>query len=94
MIQIRLLSDKVHLWPIKPPERLPSGLYVDASRQDDKMQYKILGVGPGRRRKDGTIRPLEVKPGQMALVPFLQDCVTLSDGSIVANVNQIAAVWE
>lgn len=94
MIRIRLLGNSVHLYRLKPANQSQGGIYFDMSRQDDERRYHVLGVGPGKRMKDGTVRPIEVRPGQNVLIPYLQDAREFDDGTLVANADQIWAVWE
>ena len=93
MTYIRILGNRVHLQRILPRLQTPSGMHVVEKYADDKMQYLVLGVGPGRKSKKGVLRVPEVKAGDFVLVPRLQDSVTLSDGSFIVHASQILAKW-
>jgi co-chaperonin GroES (HSP10) len=86
MIQIRLLSDRVHLRRMQWAKRTDSGIHLVERYADDATQYRVLGVGPKV--------PPEVKPGCYVLIPMMQDSVTLKDETIVARASLIHAVWD
>jgi hypothetical protein len=85
MIQIRLLSGRVHLRRITPGLLTEAGLHLVERYADDAMCYHILGIGPNVDS--------EIQPGLNCLIPHLQDSVTLDDGTMVAKADQIHAVW-
>ena len=93
MIYIRLLGNRVHLRRMQAEMKTESGIHLIERYQDDRSQYLVLGVGPGRKSKKGVLRVPEVKAGDFVLVPRLQDSVTLSDGSFIVHASQIWAKW-
>lgn len=62
--------------------------------QDDEKQYRVLAVGPGRKLKNGTIVPLEVKPGDCILAELYTDHAKLPDGTRIIDAKDILAVWQ
>lgn len=94
MIYIRLLGNRVHVRRMKSALKSDGGIHLTERYQDDRAQYLVLGTGPGRKLKNGTILPMEVKAGDYVLIPWMQDSVTLSDETIVVNASQIWAKWE
>jgi co-chaperonin GroES (HSP10) len=93
MTQIRLLGNRVHLALVAPKLQTESGLHLVDRYLDDRMQYRVLGIGPGKRLKGGTILPIEVAPGMNVLIPRLQDSTALPDGTFIVNADQIWAAW-
>lgn len=94
MIKIKkLFGNRVLLEPISPRTVTDSGIHLVERYQDDRMQYRVLAVGPGRKGKKGAVIAPEVQPGQRCLIPYIQDCVHLPDGTVVAYADQIQAVW-
>ena len=94
MIHITLLGNRVHLRRMQAELKTESGILLLEKYQDDRSQYLVLGVGPGRKlKKTGELLPPEVKAGDYVLVPRIQDSVTLSDGSFIVHASQIWAKW-
>ena len=93
MTYIRLLGNRVHLRRMQAEMKTESGIHLIERYQDDRSQYLVLGVGPGRKSKKGVLLVPEVKAGDYVLVPRLQDSVTLSDGSFIVHASQIWAKW-
>lgn len=58
------------------------------------MQWRVLGVGPGRRTKKGILVPPEVAPGDCVLTGiYLGPKVALDDGTVVIDADEILAKW-
>lgn len=57
--------------------------------QDDKMQWRVLQVGTGKKI------PPEVRAGDCVLTPLYFDHYTFEDGSgcKIVGVDQLIAVW-
>jgi len=86
MTKIRLLGNRLHLWRLTPAEQSRGGIWFDMSRQDDRRQFRVLGVGPKA--------PPEIYPGCYVLIPWASNLVTLRDGSIIGDTSQVQAVWD
>lgn len=84
---MRLLSDRV-LIQIDKPERLSASkllhLPASARRQPHELyRGKVLATGPGKRRKDGRLGTMEVRPGDSVMFYWaagLIDVTELIDG--------------
>lgn len=68
----QMLRDEV-LVRLEKPERLTAStrlIIPDSAKRADFEMYQatVLACGPGRRRKDGKINPIEVKPGDKCLI--------------------------
>lgn len=89
MIAIRLLGETVHVAPLTPGFVSQGGIVRPEAYQDDRTQYRVLGVSA----KAATKYP-DIRPGQNCLVPHLSDSKMLSDGTVLINANQLWAVWD
>lgn len=67
-MNIKPLSDHILIEPIKQEEKTKTGIFLPETAEKERPeQGKVLGVGPGKKNKDGSYIPLEVKPGDRVL---------------------------
>jgi chaperonin GroES len=94
-MKLKLLANTALLKRLTPPAKSDGGiLYADRYR-DDRRQYCVLAVGPGKRQKDGSYRAPEVQPGQCCLYnPDMGNIADLDDGTILVNAARIECVWQ
>jgi chaperonin GroES len=93
---MRILGNRVLLKPLEPAERVGSIFIPERFRHHDPRlvaQYRVLAVGPGRLLKNGTLVPVEVKPGDVVLTNLYSDHQTLPDGTKLVDAGQIEAHW-
>ncbi len=67
MAHFRPLYDRVLVRRVEPEERSAGGLVIPDSAKEKPQQAEVIAIGNGRRLKDGTIRELQVKPGDRVL---------------------------
>lgn len=65
---IRPLFDRVLVEREDPESRTSSGLFLPEAGQEKSSFARIVAVGTGRVRKDGTLAPLKVEPGMRVLL--------------------------
>lgn len=91
---MKLLGNRVLLTPASRPMMSPGGVLYDMSRNDDRMQWFVLLVGPGRRLKGGTTLMPEVRPGDKCLFnPGMGVLYDFDDGRIIVDAEQIQMRW-
>jgi co-chaperonin GroES (HSP10) len=96
MAGLRLLRNT--LW-IEPAIRLQSQsrLYLSPRSQDqDQMQWRVLGCGPGRVTRKGVPVPMEIQPGDFILWKIdsggsLHD---FPDGRLIIDAATVIACWK
>ncbi len=67
-MMIKPLSDHILIEPIKEEMVTEAGIILPETAEREKPQKgKIIAVGPGRIKDDGTRIPLEVKVGDVVL---------------------------
>lgn len=86
------LSDKIIVKMDTADETSPGGIFLpDVSKKRPK-RGKVLSVGPGKRRDDGSLAPMSVHEGQRILfqeyvghnTPLGDDVIIISDSDVLA----------
>lgn len=67
MAQIRPLHDRVIVQRLAEEERTRGGIIIPDSAKEKPQKGKIVSTGKGRMADDGSIKPLDVKPGDEVL---------------------------
>jgi chaperonin GroES len=65
--KIRPLQDRLIVKRLEEDEKTASGLYIPDSAKEKPQQGKVLAVGKGKVREDGTVQPLDIKEGDVVL---------------------------
>jgi chaperonin GroES len=67
-MKLRPLYDRILCSRNKSPEKSTGGLHIPEEARELSPELTVIAVGHGRLQPDGTLRPLEVKPGDQVLV--------------------------
>lgn len=65
--KIRPLQDRLIVERLDGEEKTASGLYIPDSAKEKPQQGKVVSVGKGRIREDGSLQPLDLKEGDKIL---------------------------
>jgi chaperonin GroES len=65
--KVRPLQDRLIVERIENEEKTTSGLYIPDSAKEKPQQGRVLAVGKGKVREDGTVQPLDVREGDRIL---------------------------
>jgi chaperonin GroES len=65
--KIRPLQDRIIVKRLDSEEKTASGLYIPDSAKDKPQQGKVIAVGKGKVKEDGSVLPVEVKKGDKIL---------------------------
>lgn len=65
--KIRPLQDRLIVQRLEEDEKTASGLYIPDSAKEKPQQGKVLAVGKGKVKDDGSIQPLDLKVGDTIL---------------------------
>lgn len=90
---IRMTGNHVLLEPLPKPTASTGGILLAMAQNDDRKQWRVVAVGPGRKTKKGVLVAPEVAPGDRVVAELFQDHLTLPDGSVVADASNIVAKW-
>ena len=61
------LADRLLVRRIEEQETVRGGIIIPDTAKEKPMEGEVIAVGPGARREDGTIQPLDVKAGDRVL---------------------------
>jgi chaperonin GroES len=61
------LQDRLLVVRIDAEETTRGGIIVPDTAQEKPQEGRVVAVGPGRRLEDGSLRPLDVSPGDRIL---------------------------
>ncbi|MCI5064615.1 co-chaperone GroES [bacterium] len=65
--KIRPLQDRLIVKRLEEDEKTVSGLYIPDTAKEKPQQGKVLAVGKGKVREDGTIQPVDLAVGDVVL---------------------------
>ena len=63
----RPLQDRVLIRRVEQDEKTAGGIIIPDTAKEKPMEGEVVAVGPGARGEDGTLHPLDVKPGDRVL---------------------------
>ncbi|MCB0167333.1 MAG: co-chaperone GroES [Anaerolineae bacterium] len=66
-MNLKPLGDRLIVSPIEQEEMTASGIVLPETAKEKPMQGKVLAVGPGARKDDGSRAPLDVAEGDKVL---------------------------
>jgi len=61
------LHDRVLIRRIEQEEKTAGGIIIPDTAQEKPMEGEVVAIGSGARADDGTVTPLDVKPGDRIL---------------------------
>jgi chaperonin GroES len=64
---LRPLQDRVAVRRVEEDEKTKGGLFIPDTAKEKPVEAIVLAVGNGKVLEKGTIRPLDVKPGDRVL---------------------------
>lgn len=65
--KIRPLQDRLIVERIESDEKTASGIYIPDTAREKPQRGKVIAVGKGKVREDGTVHPLDLKSGDSIL---------------------------
>ncbi|NMC63487.1 MAG: co-chaperone GroES [SAR324 cluster bacterium] len=65
--KIRPLQDRLIVERVDSEEKTSAGIYIPDTAKEKPQQGKVVAVGKGKVREDGSIQPLDLKPGDTIL---------------------------
>ena len=66
-MKIRPLQDRVIVERVEAMEKSAGGLYIPDTAKEKPQEGKVIAVGKGKRKEDGTLIPPDVKAGDRIL---------------------------
>lgn len=65
--QLRPLGDRIVVKPIEEEEMTPGGIYVPETAKERPQEGRVIAVGSGEIRDDGTRVPLDLSVGDRVI---------------------------
>jgi chaperonin GroES len=66
-MRLKPLGDRIVIKRLESEEKTKGGLIIPDTAKEKPLEGKVVAIGPGRTLKNGTIRPLDVKVGDVVL---------------------------
>ena len=66
-MKLKPLGDRLLVEPIEQEEMTASGIVLPDSAKEKPMQGKVVAVGPGARKEDGSRASMDVSEGDTVL---------------------------
>lgn len=66
-VTIKPLHDRVLIELLEAEEKTRGGIILPDTAKEEKAEGKIVALGSGKRLKDGTLQPFEVKKGDRVM---------------------------
>jgi chaperonin GroES len=66
-MSIRPLQDRILIKRVREEEKTKGGIIIPDTAKEKPIEGKVIAVGKGAIQKDGSVRKLEVKQGDIVL---------------------------
>jgi chaperonin GroES len=95
-MKVRPLHDQVIVQRLEEEERTKGGIIIPDTAKEKPIEGKVIAVGTGRNKKDGTKIPLEVKKGNRVLYAKYAGTEVKMDGEeyLIMKEDDILAIIE
>ena len=95
-MKVRPLHDRLIVQRLEEEERTKGGIIIPDTAKEKPIEGKVIAVGTGKNKKDGTKIPLEVKRGNRVLYAKYAGTEVKIDGEeyLIMKEDDILAVIE
>jgi chaperonin GroES len=95
-MKVKPLHDQVIVQRLEEEERTKGGIIIPDTAKEKPIEGKVIAVGTGRIKKDGTKIPLEVKKGSRVLYAKYAGTEVKIDGEeyLIMKEDDILAIIE
>jgi chaperonin GroES len=95
-MKVRPLHDQVIVQRLEEEEKTKGGIIIPDTAKEKPIEGKVIAVGTGRIKKDGTKIPLEVKKGNRVLYAKYAGTEVKIDGEeyLIMKEDDILAIIE
>ena len=66
-MNIQPLADRIIVKPLEAEEKTKGGIVLPETAKEKPQEGKVVAVGKGKAKEDGSIQPLELKVGDKVL---------------------------
>lgn len=64
---LKPLEDRILVERLESEEKTPGGIIIPDTAKEKPMQGKVIAVGSGKRKDDGSLIPMDIKEGDIVL---------------------------
>ena len=91
--KIRPLQDRLIVERIEGVEKTTGGLYIPDTAKEKPQQGRVVAVGKGKVREDGSVHPVDVREGDIILFGKYSGTEVTFDGAsyLLMDANDILA---
>jgi len=95
-MKVRPLHDRLIVQRLEEEERTKGGIIIPDTAKEKPIEGKVIAVGTGKNKKDGTKIPLEVKRGNRVLYAKYAGTEVKIDGEeyLIMKEDDILAIIE
>jgi chaperonin GroES len=95
-MHVKPLHDRIIVRRLEEEEKTKGGIIIPDTAKEKPIEGKVIAVGTGRMKKDGTKLPLEVKKGDRVLFAKYGGTEVMIDGEehLIMKEEDILAVIE
>jgi chaperonin GroES len=95
-VKVRPLHDRILAKRVDAADRTSGGLFIPDNAKDKSLEAVVVAVGSGKLLPNGTIQPVDVKPGDTILIgKYSGDEVKLVDKDhVIVGEDDVLAVIE
>ena len=68
-MKIKPRGDRVLVEPLEEGEVKKGGIIIPDTAKEKPQEGKVIAVGPGKRDDDGKLIPIELKKGDIVMLP-------------------------
>src|SRR4030067_764443 len=79
-MKVKPLHDRLIIKTFEEEEKTKGGIIIPDTAKEKPVEGKVIAVGAGRIKKDGTKMPLEIKKGDRLLYPIYAGTEVKLDG--------------
>ena len=95
-MKIKPLYDRILVKRLEEQDKTAGGLYIPDSAKEKPLEALVVAVGAGKVQEDGSLRKLEVKPGDKVLFSKYSGSDIKIDGTehLILREDDVLAVIE
>ena len=95
-MKFRPLYDRALLKRAEEQHRTAGGVIIPDTAQENATEAEVIAVGPGRRRKDGSFEPIDLKVGNRVLLGKWSGTEVTIDGEdyLILMVEDVLGILE
>jgi len=93
---IRPLHDRILAKRLESDTKTAGGLFIPDTAKEKPLEAKVVAVGNGKILRDGSLKPLDVKPGDKILIGKYSGSEVKIDGDehLIISEDEVLAILD